>query len=363
METHIKFINESNKDKYLNQVIAWLKEDYLEQGEPENHFWHNIDLIESSFDEGKALVVVNATKAVIGYMIWNLDGSRAEINIVEVNEACRGQGVLKKILLEFTHQYSDIAILTASVLPQSERVFAKLGWAYVENHNHQKKYFSIVKPIVLAQQTLLEGRIIAVCSEDPYKVKSHPNKYKHLMKYFPVELDTEGKLSLPIITDFNYEGYVGIYMNKESIIDGKAKHLFQNTTAHASANLLIIDKIIPYKPEIFYEKGFLLKPSQEPKAPDEPYTIHHRTAASASEITANPIVSVNKNAATRKRKRVALDQAENNRDREDQNNQPHAKKLKTQVTNNTNQFFSALKNNQVQEKEEEMSNSKLSHSR
>jgi len=217
------------------------------------------------------MVALNRQKEVVGYMIWAIIGIRAEIDIVEVKADYRRQGICKKMLTSFPRKFTNISVLSASVLPQAEKVFTKADCEIKYGCNNAKKHIKIIKPGLQPLNTLPNGRVIAVCSQteidgyaDYYTIKNN-SKYKHLIKYFQIDLNENGSLITPIITDFHYEGYIGVYFNKKLIVDGKLRHLFSNDRemCDSGLNLLVMNKIQPLNSKLFNEKGFFPLPQRQ----------------------------------------------------------------------------------------------------
>jgi len=263
-QTAIEFINEENKAEYKKLILDWLQSDFNRKEKSEHDFWHNRETIEEAFDNCNAMIALNNQNQAVGYMIWDIYDRSAEINIVEVREAYRRQGIFKNMQATFIDKFTDTFVLTGSVLPQSEKAFDNAGWeSVIVVPFNRKKYYKIIRPGLPMLDVLPDGCVIAVCSENYHQVQKNPNKYNHLMRYFQIDLDEHQKLHTPIITDFHYEGYIGVYLNKELIVQGKARHIFNNETTLDTANLLIIDRIEPHQPELFNAKGFFNQPQQE----------------------------------------------------------------------------------------------------
>lgn len=244
----IEFLNEKNKTQHKKTVLTWLEAHFKEQVSPDKHFWHNKSIIEDACDGCNAMIALNSQKEFAGYMIWERYNLRAEINIVEVKEEYRRQGVLRQLLAEFSKKFTDVRILSASVLPQAEKAFCALGWEKIGS-----KHINIIEPGLKPFDTLPDGPVIAIaaCSSDFYAVKANPEKYKNSMQYFQIKTNKEGQLHEPIMTPFHYEGYMGIYINKKLIIDGKTKHIFKENEFSNAVGFLIVTNIIPQKPELF----------------------------------------------------------------------------------------------------------------
>jgi hypothetical protein len=181
-------------------------------------------------------------------MIWEFynNGIGAEISIIEVKEKYQRCGIFKKMITTFEEEFTNIVALSAFVLPQSEDAFHKSGW-----EKQMREYMKIIKPSVPTLNSLPGGRVIATCSEDFYKVKSNPEQYTNLMKYFQIQLDDKGQLLIPIVTAYYYEHYIGIYFNKKLIAEGKARHLFNNEDIDSRSELLILARIRPINSDIF----------------------------------------------------------------------------------------------------------------
>jgi len=263
MSNRFIFIDEENKEQYKEMLFAYLRSDFNRRKKPKNHFWCNRSTIKEAFDKGEAMVTLNEGGELIGYMIWSLsdDHFHAELSIVEVKENYRGQGIFKNMLTQFIEKFTETRILSASVLSQAEVVFDKAGWKCVQFPHQSKKYYKIVRPGLSPSDTLPNGPVIAICSQDFYQVEANLTQYQPLMKYFQLSLDQDGKLDEPIVTEYYYEGYIGVYFNKELICQGKAKHLFQGPTVYGQRNLLILNQIMPVDPTPFNEKGFFSQPS------------------------------------------------------------------------------------------------------
>lgn len=265
IQTTVKVINKENTLKYRKAVLTWLKSDFDKQGKPKNHFWHNSSTVEDAFDRGDAMVALNDKKEFVGYMIWTLhnEGSRGEIDIVQVKADYRRQGIFKNMLSEFNKKFTDLCMLSASVIPESEAIFSNAGWKSVEIDT-RRKYIKIIKPDLPALNALPMGHAIAICSENYYEVAANLDEYKQTMKYFQIDLNENNELRVPIITDFHYEGYIGVYFNQKLIAQGKAKNLFEGMYG-ADLSFLIIRKIKPLEPKPFYEKGFFSQLQKEGK--------------------------------------------------------------------------------------------------
>jgi hypothetical protein len=267
MSVQIVFINNENKVKYSKEVLTYLESDFHKRVAPSRHFWYNKDTIADAFENCTAMIVLNDSKQVIGYMIWHIHESRAEIVIVEVRENYRRQGICRKMLEEFCNKFCDIYLLTASPIPQSKEIFKKTGWGSVLDPNNREKFFKIVKSALQPLDTLPIGRVIAVCPEDYYQVLTTLKKgenLRHPMQYFQIDVLENEKLREPIIIPgFYYENYIGVYFNQKLIDQGKAKHLFKNQKIFD--NFLVISSITPINPEPFYSVDFFPKSHEEAK--------------------------------------------------------------------------------------------------
>ena len=257
VEFTIKFVEESNKKPLKNEVLAWLKADFKSRGNPSPHFWHNSSTIGAAFDTCHALVALNKQQHCIGYLIWDTyDDFGVEINIVEVQQEYRRQGVLKEMLKYFHEAFPKLCFLSGRILPASEKIFERVGWKKIGS-----KHIKILKPSSPPLDTLPDGSVIAISSEDLYTVKANREKYRDTIQYFNVKLTKDNQLCEPVIARHNYEGYIGIYVNKKLITEGKPKHLFKESYVSFS-ELLIINKIAPINPTLFEE--FFVVAQQNP---------------------------------------------------------------------------------------------------
>ena len=267
MQCEIVFLDVNNRTSYLEEVTNWLEDDFTNKKSPSNHFWHNINMIENSFHQCKAMITLDNNKNVIAFMTWDIiDGHEAEIGIVEVKETHRRKHVFKSMLSDFLHQHKEVIILVVRAVEQAEHVFEAAGWKNKIDINRVKKYYKIVKPTVEALSDLPKyGFAVAVCSENGCLVASDPTPYEALTKYFPITLDKKEKLITPIVTDFYYNGYIGVYFDGKLICHSKAKHLFNNETTEIYLNLFILGSIEPQVPELYdalYNQS-TLKPKAE----------------------------------------------------------------------------------------------------
>jgi len=279
MPIQISFVSEQDKDEYKQGVLNWLSSDFLKQGSPRNHFWHNAEIISEAFNRCEAMVALNDKKEIVGYMIWSIrESSRAEIEIVEVKEAYRQRGIFKEMLSAFSKKFAGVILLSVSPLPESVEIFNHLGWENTCDLNGGKKCFKMLRPVLPSLNELPNGHAIAVASKtdvansgeyvDYFKIKFNPSNYQ--MKYFQIDMNKDGYLSVPVITPFHYDGYIGIYFDKELITDGKSKFLFKNSTSHPDLNLLAIDRIEPLDPKL--SEGFFSQ-VESPALVERPVTI------------------------------------------------------------------------------------------
>jgi len=266
MAHQIEFTTAQNKDTHKEKVLAYLKADFDKRRCPSGHFWHNRRVISQAFDEEKTMTVFNDDNEVIGYMVWSIrseDDISLEIDIVEVDEGHRRQGISRAMIAALTQRFPKVTVLTAKVIHQSVDIFSAMGWQKIEElyraYDYLTKFNKVVKTGLAHTSELPDGYVVAVFSKvdvpdarehiDFYTVQRNPGKYQ--MKYFKVDLDSDGNLLEPIITPFHYEGYIGIYHNKALLVANKAKCLFSNPTTLDSHNVFILDKIKPCEPQKF----------------------------------------------------------------------------------------------------------------
>lgn len=263
---------DDNKENLATRVLGWLGQDFIQRGSPSYHFWHNHKVIGQAFERCEGLVAFDEKEdEIVGYLVWNFSGdkTRAEIDIVEVVESYRRQGVFKAMLAALLEAYGSIVVLTAChVLPQSEVIFRALGWQVVES-DRQKTFYKSVKPAVIAQTEVPDGPALAVFSKfnlaDPrgrvdfYRVKHSPEKYT--LQYFPLQLRGM-ELLQPIIMPFHYEGYLGVFSDKKMLVEGKPSHLFSLNPC--SGSLLVLASLAGLRKEniaVLREKGILTLPT------------------------------------------------------------------------------------------------------
>ena len=269
-----EFVTEENKMEHFREVLLWLTFDFFKLGAPKKHFFHNRNSITVAFNSCNAMVALASDeefsykKEVVGYMIWSRYDGGAEIDIIEVEENYRRQGIAAKMLKDFCDRHTDVSVLTTKALPQAENFFDHEHWRNYdikkytrkgpfEIMKHTGRKFKCVQPVLQSIDTLPNGHVIAVCSEHFYRVKNNVDQYQPFMKYFPIDIDQNGKLQLPIVTDCHEDGYMGVFLNKELIVEGKAKHLFKNSCIHTG--LFLMCRLDPCKPELFHQSEFFSK--------------------------------------------------------------------------------------------------------
>ncbi len=286
-------INTENSHQYANEVLAWLKSDFEKLGQPARSFFHNSNTIAAAFAKNQAIVAV-IRKKVVGFMIWSggNDSCSAEIDIVEVKTAYRRKGIFTGMLTFLGEKFTGIHVLTARPIPEADHVYKQMGWHQALGVNVNQKesnlYYKIIRPVAPALPELPDGVALAVFSKadvpttteyvDAYKVIKEPEKYPK--RYFNLDLNQDGKLRLPVIIPFHYEGYVGLYHNKKLIAEGKPKHLFED--CHYTGGLLTMDKLKPKDKQLSITTLFSKVDSNTPAA-----------AASSSVMskTAEPVIS------------------------------------------------------------------------
>ncbi len=289
MLNRIKFIDEENNSEYTAKVLAWIEANNKVNDCAEISFWSNRKIIVSAFKRCEAMVVVNNQDEVIAYMIWSASDGRLHIDIVEVSKEFRRKGIFKAMITALTEKFNDLLVLSASPIQQSMNVFKALGWEMVVDKNGNSKCYKILRPGLFFQNTLPDGLVIAIFSKtdvvnpneyvDYYRVKERPNHY--VLKYFQIELDEERKLKMPIVTLFHVDGYVGIYLNKKLITDGKTKHLFTNTVAHDDISLLILERISPCNLELLTD--FFAQGQKKPPVTSSKKSVSSISTRSAAE--------------------------------------------------------------------------------
>ena len=272
------FITDENKNKYKNQYLTWLESDFNKKGPSGFHFWYNASIIATSFDECRAMVVLNNRNNIIGYMTWNLlSDALAVIDIVEVKKNYRRKGIFKEMLSEFSKKFTDVVILLVLSIPEAQHIFENAGWTKTVSNFYADAihFFKIIKPVAKLSHELPDGCAIAFFSKidlpnsthkiDYYHVQENPSLYSKQycqLDFKPSDLTTEGTLNTPIVLPFHYEGYIGIYMDKILIAEGKAKHLFENKSYACHAGVLVIHQLKPTKDFLlnFTESRFFLNP-------------------------------------------------------------------------------------------------------
>lgn len=266
----IMFIHSSNKQPYQTMLFNWLQSDFKRRRSPVQHFWHNREIITQAFDRCQAMVVTNDQKIIVGYMTWKLFMGMAEIDIVEVSEIYRQQGIFKQMLSVFVNKFAKVVLLSATVLPQSEIVFQRLGWESMTYGFglQRKKFFKIIRPVLKPMPTLPGGRVIAICPDDFYAVCSNPDQYATQMQYFQIDVDRQSELTTPIVTKAHHECYMAFYFNKTLIVEGKPKHLLKYDTYHAVP--LMIERFDPIDPTLFIKLGINLDKQLETLSDNHP---------------------------------------------------------------------------------------------
>lgn len=271
------FMTQENVGLYKKIVLEWLRLDFIEKGFPEHHFWHNQSTVVEAFDKHCAMIVLSDDNEVMGYMVWSLNTRHKQvihIDIVEVAATYRRQGICKRMLHDFAHQFPKVIVLTASVIQESQGIFTAMGWESAPGLNREKYFFKTLTPTLQPLDKLPNGPAIALFSKsdaffaklrvDDYTFWKDPEKYpQYPLKYFSVRVDEHGKLQIPIVWPFHYDGYIGVYMNKTRFTEGKVKYLLANTVRPLSS-ILILDRIQPRTLAPFRQVKFFEQPTAMP---------------------------------------------------------------------------------------------------
>lgn len=268
MKFKVESINSENRQLYKEVVLSWLADDYIQKDGPAEHSYNHSDLIKKAFSNNNAMVALNHDDTILGYMIWNTCEANAEIELVEVKEEYRRQGIFKAMLERFKLEQTAIYILSVNVTKNSEIVYKHMGWQKVNNNSGGMRYVNVLKNGILPSNDLPGGRVIALCPKDYCEVNANIEKFQDEIKCFQIELDLKQELITPIIiVNFYNEGgldknnfYVSIYQDKRLIDEGRVESLFKNIIYYPDTNILLIKSIIPCKPELFDQNGFFIKP-------------------------------------------------------------------------------------------------------
>ena len=254
------FVNEENKEKLMKKTIIYLEEDFMERGSPKNHFWYNSESIKSGFD--KAMVGLNDREEIVSYMIWEMFDQECGIMIefVEVVEKYKRKGIFKKMIESLHDRFPDIYFFMAyPATEEGKAVFS--NWEHIGDGRFIKILRSTVSPV----RELPGEHVIAISGVNFYEFENDREKYRNTLQYFPFELDDD-KLKKPIIFFEYHQGYVGIYLNKKLVAEGKINHLFSEG-AMSMYKCLIITRFILQDKELqekFHEEYEIIqrKPPQ-----------------------------------------------------------------------------------------------------
>lgn len=236
----IDFATEANKQEIKQLVLAWLENDFQKKNQPSNHFWHNQSVIANAFDSCSGMVVRDEHQQFVAYMVWSFYSNKtgAEIDIVEVQESYRGQGIFKQMLSAFSNELPQVAVLSVSALEQAQPVFEKLGWQHAASSSSSwlrisdRVRFKHVKPAMPTTNILPNGVAIAICSEDFYQVKTHPEHYVDKVSYLTPEIAHDYSLTQPVVATCHKDGYLGFYLDQKLIHECKPKHLTDSPDTH-----------------------------------------------------------------------------------------------------------------------------------
>lgn len=236
----IDFATETNKHEINQIVLAWLESDFKTKKQPRNHFWYNQSVITDAFDRCCGMVVRDENQQLVAYMVWSFYSNKigAEIDIVEVREPYRGQGIFKQMLAAFSNELPQVAVLSVSALEQAQPVFEKLGWRHAATSSSQmltisdSVRFKHIKPPLISSDTLPSGVAIAVCSEDFYQVKVNQKNYADKILYLTPEVDHDYNLTQAVVATCHKDGYLGFYLDQELVHECKPKYLIDSPDTH-----------------------------------------------------------------------------------------------------------------------------------
>ena len=232
-ELTFQFSDESNKEKLSQMIMSWLEHDFNSQKQrlgknPEEHFWYNIDEVARTSRKEDTLVLSNA-QGLVGYLIWSVKNPHyACLDFIEVSSEYRGKGVGRRMITALQQHLPEVYLLSAmsSNTPTAKNFYQRLGW---RNNGKTNNFYKIIRPGLESSQILpTTGLVLSICPFDFYEVHNNLKQYLPRIQYFKLEMGSDGKLLLPIISEFKAEGYIGIYHDGQLIESGKTKHLFEN---------------------------------------------------------------------------------------------------------------------------------------
>lgn len=242
----IYFATDTTKQDNRQLVLEWLEKDFREKHQPKNHFWYNRVTIADAFDACRGMVVRDDHQQFIGFMAWSFYGDKvgAEIDIVEIEESYRGQGIFKQILSAFSNYFPQLAVLSVSALPQAQPIFEKMGWQRAATSStmlpaiSDRIFFKILKTPTPFSNTLPNGISIAICSEDFYQVKTSPQRYADKTYFLSPVTGHEYSLTQPVVATCHKDGYLGFYLNQQLVYECKPKLLTNSVDCHHAIVLL-----------------------------------------------------------------------------------------------------------------------------
>jgi ribosomal protein S18 acetylase RimI-like enzyme len=249
-EPTLQFSNESNKEELSTMILSWLMNDFVSQtqkiGEkPENHFGHDIDTIKEIMQKADILVLSNA-QGLVGYLIWSVVNlHHISIEFMEVSSEYRGKGLARRMIDALIQHLPEVNLLSSmsADTPTAKGFHQHLGW---QNNGKTNYFHKIIRPGLESSQTLpTTGLALSICPYDFYEVHRNLKDYLPKMQYFKLEMGPDGKLLVPIISEFKFEGYIGVHHNGKLIEAGKAKHLFDSEDATDFHSVFLMIKFNP----------------------------------------------------------------------------------------------------------------------
>lgn len=237
-------ITDTNQYELYSKVEEHLISDFRAEGNPSDHFYHNLSIIQDSFKENKAILSMDPEGCFSGFVTYKCNPTHTYIDIAYVAKSCRRQGVFKSFLAKLKKVYPLSPAFLANVIDKSHHIFEKFGFTkYTTDHSsiHVK---NIALPCESIPDKPTRGLVFVLNKHDYYHVRSNESSCLSSHKYFSPEIDfTNMRLLNSIFVDHDHESYVRIELNGVVLCSGKAKHIFKSDAFYNNQGFTLISKL------------------------------------------------------------------------------------------------------------------------
>jgi len=231
MRYEIVKANETNKSILYSLVSSHLETDYTQKDEPDEHFFHNLSLIQNSFNKTKALVALTHSKTLAGFCTFSYKITNTYLDIVYTTDSHRRKGILKQFLQNLIQLYPSSPLFSANVIAKSQHIFENFGFNKYSYQFHTVHIKTISPSCKALTHNPKKGIVFALNPNDYYAVSSQ--SYNNSFTFYQPEVNANNlQLLQPICAELNKDDYIHIELDGKVICKGKSKYLFKDNAVY-----------------------------------------------------------------------------------------------------------------------------------